>query len=79
LQTFVFNATLKGDKQKDLPIVTFVEGIEAELVYLVRSKTGRWPLFQNEIHFNNDNHEKTKEIALRIYRKVNSTNIKNNP
>ncbi|TDE05820.1 hypothetical protein [Flavobacterium sandaracinum] len=32
---------------------SFVEAVEGELVYLVRQKTGKWPLFQNEIHFNN--------------------------
>ena len=31
-----------------------VENIEAELAYLIRNKTGRWPESQNEIHFNND-------------------------
>lgn len=33
-----------------------VESIEAELVYLVRHKTGRWPEYQMEIHFKNDLH-----------------------
>ena len=28
-----------------------VEAIEAELVYLVRQKTGKWPKYQMEIHF----------------------------
>jgi hypothetical protein len=31
-----------------------IESIEAELVFLIRQKTGLWPLTQNEIHFNND-------------------------
>jgi predicted GIY-YIG superfamily endonuclease len=31
-----------------------IENIEAELAFLIRKKTGRWPLAQNEIHFNND-------------------------
>jgi hypothetical protein len=30
-----------------------IENIEAELVFLIRQKTGQWPLSQNEIHFNN--------------------------
>lgn len=29
----------------------FVEGIEGELVYLVRNQTGKWPKYQMEIHF----------------------------
>lgn len=31
-----------------------VENIEAELAYLIRNQTGRWPEYQNEVHFNND-------------------------
>ena len=29
------------------------EAIEAEIVYAIRSKTNKWPRYQNEIHFNN--------------------------
>lgn len=29
----------------------FVEGIEGELVYLIRYQTGKWPKYQMEIHF----------------------------
>ena len=29
------------------------ETIEAELVFLIRRETGRWPTFQTEIHFHN--------------------------
>lgn len=28
-----------------------VEAVEAELVYLIREKTGKWPKYQMEIHF----------------------------
>jgi len=28
-----------------------IEGIEAEIVYLIRNKTGDWPKYQTEIHF----------------------------
>ena len=31
-----------------------IESIEAEFVFLIRKKTGHWPLTQNEIHFNNE-------------------------
>lgn len=30
-----------------------IEAIEGELVYLIRNRTGKWPQYQNEIHFNN--------------------------
>jgi hypothetical protein len=31
-----------------------IENVEAELVYLIRKKYGKWVFSQNEIHFNND-------------------------
>lgn len=46
-----------------------MENIEAEFVYLVRQKSGRWPLFQNEIHFNNL-YPKGKEFAELIYQEL---------
>lgn len=46
------------------------ENIEAELAYNVRSKTGKWPKFQNEIHFNNSYEEKGKKIANKMYEQV---------
>ena len=48
---------------------TQLENIEAELTYLIRSKTNNWPLYQNEIHFNNK-FEKGKEIAEKIFELV---------
>jgi len=30
-----------------------IEAIEAELVFLIREATGRWPIYQTEIHFHN--------------------------
>lgn len=46
----------------------FIEAIEAEIVYLIRKETQRWPLKQHEIHFHNI--EGTKEIAQIIYQSV---------
>ena len=43
-----------------------LENIEAELTYLIRTKTKKWPLYQNEIHFNNEFAEGT-EIAKEIF------------
>lgn len=47
---------------------TFVEAVEGELVYLIRQKTGKWPLFQNEIHFSNC--DGALEVALEVLEKV---------
>ena len=40
-----------------------VEAIEGELVYLVRNLTGKWPIYQMEIHFHPDASDKEKQIA----------------
>lgn len=47
-----------------------LESIEAELVLLVRNTTKRWPLFQNEIHFNN-NFTNSKKVATQIFELIN--------
>ena len=46
------------------------ENIEAELAFTVRNKTGKWPKFQNEIHFNNSYEEKGKKIANKMYERI---------
>ncbi|WP_149304910.1 hypothetical protein [Pareuzebyella sediminis] len=72
LMVFVFEQKLKGKKDNaDKPYILFVEAVEAELVYKIRQETGKWPAFQNEIHFNNENLEKAKLVAAEIYRKIN--------
>lgn len=48
----------------------FVEAIEAEIAFLVRTKTGSWPECQNEIHFHNDypeSNNKALEILATVY------------
>ena len=46
-----------------------IEAIEAEIVYLVRSRTGEWPKYQTEIHFHKAT-EREKRIAYLIYEMV---------
>jgi len=46
------------------------EAIEAEVVYLIRNKTGKWCRYQTEIHFHHDADREEKEIARRIYKQV---------
>lgn len=76
LTVFVFDKELKGNKQYDIPFIEFAEAVEAEIVYLVRQSTGKWPKYQNEIHFNNSantlEREKVKAIAKQMYEKVQS-------
>ncbi len=59
----IFPKEYDDDKKRE-----FIEAIEGELVYLIRQKTDKWPLFQNEIHFHN--HAESKEIAKDILKKA---------
>ncbi|MCB0747932.1 MAG: GIY-YIG nuclease family protein [Ignavibacteriae bacterium] len=47
-----------------------VENIEAELAFVVRTRTGKWPELQNEIHFNNSYQEKGKELAEIMFNEI---------
>ncbi|PAQ01091.1 hypothetical protein LRP31_24120 [Mesorhizobium mediterraneum] len=38
-----------------------IETIEAEVVYLLRHRTGQWPAYQTEIHFYQSNFEHRRE------------------
>ena len=42
----------------------FLKAIEGELVYRIRKETSRWPLYQHEIHFYNEN-EKDRTLGSR--------------
>ena len=44
-----------------------IENIEAELAFIVRQTTGKWPDCQNEIHFNNSFGQTGKLIANELY------------
>jgi len=48
----------------------FVEAVEAEIVYGIRNRTGRWPEYQNEIHFNNHNTAEVRICAKKILDKI---------
>lgn len=41
--------SIQGDKE--LERRKYIQAIEGEFVYHVRNRTGKWPLYQNEIHF----------------------------
>lgn len=74
LFVFVFNQSLIGNNHDDdIPFTELAEAIEAELVYTVRNATGKWPAYQNEIHFNNQQSELAKAIAKDIYQKIINT------
>lgn len=71
LELLVFMFTpFVGNKEKDDQYKLFVEAIEAELVFLIRQKTGNWPECQNEIHFNNFRREEVKKVAGDIFQKI---------
>ncbi len=46
-----------------------IENIESELVFIIRTKTGKWPLNQKEIHFNNE-FDDGKVIAKKIFSQI---------
>jgi len=69
LLLFVFNPFSKDDKVKKEE-KSFIEAIEAELVFKVRTETGKWPLDQNEIHFNNDNVEEVRVITEKLFTEI---------
>ncbi len=46
----------------------YYEAIEAEIAFLIRFKTGKWPECQCEIHFHNIPY--AKQIAEKIYNKI---------
>ena len=75
-----------GYKWKTLPKVTLflwnfpeldqdqIESVEAELAFVVRKMTNKWPEFQNEIHFNNKFRPTGQLIAEKLYRQMSSSN-----
>lgn len=66
LDVFMFEEEFNDDALRCI-----IEGIEGELVYLIRSHTERWPEYQNEIHFSNQ--EGTAEVAKKIYEIVDQS------
>jgi hypothetical protein len=59
---FIWNFSTLEKKQ--------IENIEAELAFIIRTKTGKWPELQNEIHFNNSYEEIGKKVAEKIYDEI---------
>ncbi len=57
--------TKEGQKGHKL----YVEAVEAEVVFLCRKHFDKWPEFQHEIHFNNED-ERAKEVAEEIFKLV---------
>ena len=74
LFVFVFDKLLTGNKNLDKPDKEFVEAIEAELVFKIRTETGKWPKWQNEIHFNNVSQKLVRGMAEKMYEYVNEKN-----
>jgi len=56
-----------GDEDQNKKDKVFAEAVEAELVFLIRSKTGKWPENQNEIHFNNDSPTIARALAKQMF------------
>ncbi len=67
----------KKGESEDLDLFVYLfeneertEAIEAEVVYLIRSKSNQWPKYQTEIHFHqSDGGERA--VAEKIYNEIN--------
>jgi hypothetical protein len=67
LKLLVFNF---GEVNKDSDKANeFIEAIEAEIVFQIRNRSEKWPIGQNEIHFNNTN-KNAEKLALNILRDI---------
>ena len=53
----------------DLRSGSDIETVEAEIVYLLRHRTGQWPAFQTEIHFyqSDGTHREAAEKVMSFY------------
>lgn len=48
----------------------YFEAIEAELVFQIRTISGKWPIYQNEIHFNNEFSIEAMRIAGELMKEL---------
>jgi hypothetical protein len=48
------------------PFLRELETVEAEFAYLIREKTGQWPLSQTEIHFYQPTAAQLKAVARMV-------------
>ncbi|MCR9289983.1 MAG: hypothetical protein NXI23_21630 [Bacteroidetes bacterium] len=72
----------KNQSELNIHIWTFpnlgkeeIENIEAELAFIVRLKTGKWPMHQNEIHFNNSYKDIGQKLAAEMYEIITQGNM----
>lgn len=70
LCVFVFQDLFGECKEENKDYIQFIETVEAELAYKVRQETGKWPRFQNEIHFHNKQLRTASVKAEEIYNKI---------
>lgn len=69
LELFVWSFPKSSGKK----FIREIETVEAEFAYLVRNKTGNWPISQNEIHFytSTEQHRKAS-VKMLSYCRVES-------
>lgn len=59
VHAFIFGADFDPDERR-----CEIEAVEGDMAYLVRTTNGKWPTYQNEIHFGN--HAGAPETAKQI-------------
>lgn len=70
LDLFIFEFPLLIDYTKT-KARNYYQSIQSELVYLIKSETGKWPTLQRQINTSNDNQGQAKEVALEMLKKMN--------
>ena len=69
LDLFIFEFVLFADYTKT-ETRNYYQSIQSELIYLIKSKTGRWPALQKQINVSNMNQNETKEVAEEMFEKI---------
>jgi hypothetical protein len=70
LNLFVFEFSLLADYSKT-ETRNHYQPIQAELIYLIKSQTGNWPILQKQIIISNENQEEAREVAEEIFEIIN--------
>jgi hypothetical protein len=69
LDLFIFEFPLLVDNTKT-ETRNYYQSIQSELIYLIKSETGKWPTLQKQINVSNLNAEEAGEIAREMFEKV---------
>ena len=69
LDLFIFEFVLFADYTKT-ETRNYYQSIQSELIYLIKSETGKWPALQKQINVSNLNVKEAREIAKEMFEKI---------